>query len=489
MKKIKKLLFTLLIFCCTLTVKAADTTEGPFYFDWDNELIGADIPEDIEYSDNIGYKDGVVTIKSIYRSGVYTSIERYDKDGKLLYDNILDGTWFYSMISDKEYVYAVVSNGNGAEGMSADLSDEDDEIKIIKLNEKMEIVDEIIFKELTQPGTDGMINARRFGHDILSVDNENIYVYCGEDYMLKTAKEFSEWEVLEYTPELSATYFPDLTKEYEVLAGWMEEINNGNYLIDYLVTTHVYEDYYLTSGMKYTTTSPLAIFKLYNNDGEVILEKTNEDYSKFIQGRVIKNYIVLIGLIWDEDFNTTASDILVYDMEGNLLQTISSGNIYHMLNETESGFVVTNIESTCSTTSSGKGITGIEDVRDFADSDYCDNYNNEVYYLQLNIDTKVEGKGTIEVVETSKMGDEITFTVTPEEGYVLSEVKVTDANGKVVTFTDYTFTMPSADVTIEVVFAPENPITADIAIISVIILATIGGAVFVISKKRLNWLN
>lgn len=486
MKKVKYLLISLIMLCCTITVNAE--SEGPFYFDWDNELIGADIEGDIEYSDNIGYKNGVVTIKSIYRDGVYTLIERYDNNGKLLYDNTIEYQWFYSMITDQEYVYAIIENGNGTVDMSSAPEDADGNIKMIKLNEKMEIVDEIVFKEATEPGTDGMVNARRFGHDILAVDENNIYVYCGEDYMLKISKEFDEWEVLEYTEELSAQHFPDLTKEYEILAGWMEEVNNGNYLIDYLVTAHVYEDYYLTSGMKYTTTSPIAIFKLYDNENNLIIEKTNEDYAKFIQGRVIKDYIVLIALVWDANYNTTSSDILVYDMEGNLLQTISSGNIYHMLNETKSGFVVTNVENTCSTTSSGKGIAGIEDVRGELKTEYCDNYNNEVYYLQLNIETKINGEGTIEVVENSKAGENVTFIVNPKEGFVLSEVRVTDKNGNVVTFTDYTFTMPSADVTIEVVFAPENPDTAEIAVIAIIVLATIGGLSFVISKRKLNWL-
>lgn len=57
------------------------------------------------------------------------------------------------------------------------------------------------------------------------------------------------------------------------------------------------------------------------------------------------------------------------------------------------------------------------------------------------------------------------------------------------TITDYTFTMPNADVTIEAIFVPkENPETADIAIIAIIITALIGIIAFFQTKKKLNWL-
>ena len=53
-------------------------------------------------------------------------------------------------------------------------------------------------------------------------------------------------------------------------------------------------------------------------------------------------------------------------------------------------------------------------------------------------------------------------TATDKEGYVLGVVKVTDKDGNVLTFTDYKFTMPSSDVTIEATFLPENPETSDL---------------------------
>ena len=48
--------------------------------------------------------------------------------------------------------------------------------------------------------------------------------------------------------------------------------------------------------------------------------------------------------------------------------------------------------------------------------------------------------------------------------------------------------MPSSDVLIEVEFVKENPNTADIAIVTVIILAIIFGIVLLNVNKKYRWL-
>ena len=101
----------------------------------------------------------------------------------------------------------------------------------------------------------------------------------------------------------------------------------------------------------------------------------------------------------------------------------------------------------------------------------------------------VEGKGKIEVVNSARNGEEVTFKITPEEGYVLGVVKVTDANGNVLTFTSNTFTMPSSDVTIEATFIPENPETSDIKIIVLSVILIIGSIIGFINFKKVKWLD
>ncbi len=111
--------------------------------------------------------------------------------------------------------------------------------------------------------------------------------------------------------------------------------------------------------------------------------------------------------------------------------------------------------------------------------------------IKLNLDyaveTKVEGQGEIKVISRSASGGEVTFEITPKPGYVLSEVKVTDALGNIITFTDYKFTMPSSDVLIEVKFVPENPNTVDILFL-VLPFVIIGGIAAAMMYKKVSWL-
>ena len=95
-----------------------------------------------------------------------------------------------------------------------------------------------------------------------------------------------------------------------------------------------------------------------------------------------------------------------------------------------------------------------------------------------------QGKGKIQVINKQKPGEPVEFVIRPDEGYVLGLVKVTDANGNTVVFTQNRFTMPTADVIIEVEFLVANAKTADIAIIGVSIIAIIAaGIVFTQYRK------
>ncbi len=115
----------------------------------------------------------------------------------------------------------------------------------------------------------------------------------------------------------------------------------------------------------------------------------------------------------------------------------------------------------------------------------------QIYKPYYNISTKTDGRGEIKVSQNNAdVGEGITFEIIPEEGYVLGEVKVTDSEGNVVTFTDYKFTMPSADVLIEAVFIKDskNPNTNDIInickVVFLISLVTYLLSITVIKPKK-----
>ena len=82
--------------------------------------------------------------------------------------------------------------------------------------------------------------------------------------------------------------------------------------------------------------------------------------------------------------------------------------------------------------------------------------------------------GTVKVSPTSaSKGSTVTITVTPDNGYELDNLTVTDKDGKVVSLTDkgdgkYTFTMPASKVTVKASFVetgtePETPVFTDVS--------------------------
>ena len=81
--------------------------------------------------------------------------------------------------------------------------------------------------------------------------------------------------------------------------------------------------------------------------------------------------------------------------------------------------------------------------------------------------------GTVKVSPTrASKGSTVTITVTPDEGYELDKLIVTDKNGDKVKLTDkgdgkYTFKMPASKITVEATFAeistePETPVFTDV---------------------------
>lgn len=503
MKKINYILLMLILFFCTLTVNATAEEKGPFFFDWENTKVEDAYYEQPLLSDNFAFKDGSVIIRTIEKEGtIYSNIEieRRNIKGEVVATNKIEEAVFFSGIADSNNIYIVIIKENTKGEPSSDQY-------VLKLDENLEVVATLPFEAEYTPGVDGMVNARIFGHDILAVKDNYLYVFCGEEYMLRATLELKEWETMEYSKTKFAKYFPDLSTEYDLMNEWMNALYNGgaiNYL-DIEVTTHVYDEKTISSGMRFFNTNsseiPFAgVIKITDNSGKVIFEEINNNYMKFIEARIIGDYVVAIGLtessvMGNSSATELGNDIVIYNMDGDNVQTIETEGSYLFLNEINSGFVATHVEScaykeTDLGSISIEGMTGIEaNMGDSAGTRIC-TYNTEAYYLPLEIETKVEGKGTVEAIHNSRKGEVVTFKVTPEEGYVLSVVKVTDANGNIVTFTDYTFTMPSANVLIEAVFVEDvkNSETADIAIITVVGLLIVAEIVFLITNKQKKWL-
>ncbi|MEE1218446.1 MAG: hypothetical protein U0L20_00825 [Ruminococcus sp.] len=84
-------------------------------------------------------------------------------------------------------------------------------------------------------------------------------------------------------------------------------------------------------------------------------------------------------------------------------------------------------------------------------STYYANFTKAGYSVTCNTATN----GTVTVNKTSApVGETVTITATPNEGYVLDTITVTDADGADITVTNNQFTMPGKDVTVTATFKP-----------------------------------
>jgi hypothetical protein len=484
--------------------------EGPYNLDFETAKKNVPIK-------NVGYKDGYLVIDYDLDEDAVTLI-RYDSKGKVAKQKNYSNIELMDLTVKDDNIYILYDDSYEDSLYLARLDEN------LAIQKKVPVEDDIHFF---------YIFARQVGAKVLKAENNKVYyvksgnnnqpvlVSYKSDLTGREEKEFASNEIYNYYPELKAYEFfrNNLDSEFtdvEYLA-----FDYKNNLMAYTIT----EEYSCRTANHCYETSIL----LYTDSGTKKFEKTiSSDYLYASEIRIIDNYVAVIASTRDN------SDILIYDFNGNLIQTIKSPMFYGEIVDTENGFVV--IQSSCDfgmvkgassffddgddtipkSTASLIAKSKIQmDIVGLTNNPCCEVYgefgifgpithdtsragntqkeaadlicqgNHQVYYLYRNVETKVtQGKGKIQVVKQQKPGEPVEFIITPDEGYVLGKVKVTDANGKTVVFTQNRFTMPSADVTIEVEFLVANAKTADIAIIGVSIIAIIAaGIVFTQYRK------
>ena len=463
MKKIFKFLtICSLFFIFLTTAKAADI----FKFDWETTKHNY-YEEDILFTDNIAYQNGFIT--SILDSEDFASnLTMYDPDGTIIKTNIINNYAIITLKNINNIIYALAMNDTG----TIELLKIKDDLTLDKhLNLEIEITD------YPDPIL-GVTIYDLLGINAIKEDEKNIYVLV-EEFIVKVSKDMNSFETINPTQEDIATYFP----EYEEIV--LNPITNLKQYISVIEN----KKQLIYTGFDIEECPPRgiecindidAIIRL-DEDNKTLWEKEYPDYLFVYNPQVVNKYIVAVGVKKVED--DTQKEIIILDMNGNIVQTIVNDDPF-IITGGNYNFMVNNVDESSeycpiAPPSSTEGEVIMK----------CYKYWQKVYYIPLNISTKVEGKGKIEVVNSARNGEEVTFKITPEEGYVLGVVKVTDANGNVLTFTSNTFTMPSLDVTIEATFIPENPETSDIKIIVLSVILIIGSIIGFINFKRVKWLD
>lgn len=463
MKKITKYLIAfILFFTCLIQVKATEI----FKYDWETTKNDY-YEEEMFFTDNIAYQNGFIT-SIIDKYDLASNLTKYDPDGKILKNNKINNYIIITLKNVNNNIYALALNGSN-------------NIELLKIKDDLTLEKHLNLEIEITESPDPILGVTIY--DLLGVtsikeDESNIYILV-EEFIVKVAKDMSSFETINPTQEDIATYFP----EYEEII--LNPITNLKQYISVIEN----KKQLIYTGFDIEECPPRgiecindidAIIRL-DEDNKTLWEKEYPDYLFVYNPQVVNKYIVAVGVKKVED--DTQKEIIILDMNGNIVQTIVNDDPF-IITGGNYNFMVNNVDES----SEYCPIAPHSSTRT-APAIKCYKHWQKVYYIPLNISTKVEGKGKIEVVNSARNGEEVTFKITPEEGYVLGVVKVTDANGNVLTFTSNTFTMPSSDVTIEATFIPENPETSDIKIIVLSVILIIGSIIGFINFKKVKWLD
>ena len=480
---------------CLVDVKAesdkpAFENQEIFIHDWqtDNEFESI---INIMFSDSVGYYDyGYISSKLNidFDAEVFSSkLVKYDVLGNILKEKVFKDTLLidYVIIDNVIYTLSLETSALSDESVLC-ITIYDLDFKI--LNQYI-IGNEEIFFDIFE----NILLFKQLNLDIFSTDNDgNGYLVVpgfpfvfafGPDYddleMLKGSnyvyKYFPYYDILEHKKEYNYIGY-DIKDNVEVLSGG----SACSFLEIPTADPKGISD--VASGCE-----SFGVISLYI-DNEEIWTNLYHEYTGIINPRIVDNYIIAIGTL------ESYSEIIILNMDGEIVQKIDLSDGYYYLESGEKSFIVISLDETdsnnCPMSIPAPVVDGLDignvGVTGESTTLPCFTVKNEVWYIPLTIETKTDGNGTVTAVASSRYGEDVSFTVTPKEGFVLGEVKVTDEFGNVVTFTDYHFTMPNANVVIDVTFLPKNSETADIAITILVSIAFVACIVFVINKRKIE---
>ena len=467
----KKILFALLLFfSAILTINAEKEW---ITYDW--SIKQGPTSNYLFYDETMETTDGYVTT-SITQD--YLGIMRkISKDGKtIIWEEKNNWGLYLSINQDENYYYGLVFVNNGSYY---------GDIYICKiLNDGT--IDEWLYLETNDTVYDGEIYVSEgkiyvityaYDEDTDSYGASKLYTTepLLQDYKVKKYSNLTKTE-LEFLDSITDNRTPLLSEEWNDI--FPEEydyiyISNQFYSGDALYAVGDVEQGGVTHGF---------VLKIDMDKKVQWLKKSEEGYHYFDATASSSEYIGIIAYKDDTEIgyernpNTVESYIYIYDKDGNLVETHD---------------VASEIGTTRADVTHFLPFNGYILAQAFA---YDENNVFSSYLIRYNvkyfIKTKIDGKGTIEVsTDKTSAGDEVIFTITPEEGYILSKVKVIDSDGNVLTFTDNTFTMPSSDVTIEATFVPENPNTKDVAIVCCFIIIALGIFLTIRNIRKIKWLD
>ncbi len=303
---------------------AADLNYGKY---WSNEGSAQHDPRNANISFSYVVGDGYLYVSAFEEYAKYYN-KKGDYIGELNY-------WIENIYAYKDKIYAFDVTFD-ITGLIKSY------YKIIVYNDKLEKVNEISLPFIPEDkwSSSSSISLRMDGYDVCTEVDDKIIFYSLFG-LLSVDFSTGESEILENNDENLKKYFPMIYMKVK------EEKNSTKYY-----SSHASRNKYLAkSGSQANSQSRNneAFLEIYRS-GKLVETVVNADYNNFYNIELIHNLIVLIGTYSDiSHYRVDKSDILVYDLEGNLKQTINLNSSFVGMNSYDKGFIVSRlyIEGIC----------------------------------------------------------------------------------------------------------------------------------------------
>ena len=433
MKRIKYLLFTLLLSICSIDLVSA---KDLLTFNKEHIL------NDTTYISDLTSTNESTLVVDILNNNTY--IRKYDSN--------------YNLISSIELLN--LSN-----------------TKIINYNDKYIVVglSNSILKYFVIDSNLTILNSFDTTDTIDLSSSVNLYNYDNNVYILFRSKTGTLSNSNLYkidtnynlTKNIISTYNPDelksiLKSDYYIMHRSGQFIDNKTSI--YVSSTSI-EDSYVLSGYKEDNTfNKIGLITLLDNTGIEIWSKELTDIVSLESVVTINDKIVVLANKKDNN-----SYLTIFDKEGNIEKEIlakANNQDYKLtliknlstLNIVENYTLQTAIKPTIKT-----------------------------YTFDCNINIKESFYGDISIPENANPNEVVTFSIKPNTSYELKEVIVKDSEGNNVPVEDNSFVMPANSVDVTAVYDVKNPETAD-NIVFYILAGILILLVFTKVYKKYKWL-
>lgn len=449
MKKI--LLMTIAFFGIVLCnkVSALDFVE-----EWKTQDVSI-TEENLIYNNYTSYLEGYLNSYVITNDGNYTSVlTYYDKKGNVLLTKNNISFRIDDLITDGENIYALYYNSTLELGNT---------YGIVLFNKNLEIQKEVILTDYNR--NEEIYRRKLLGDSFISIENNNIIIDSGSIIFVV------DKELTKDSYESSNQFHTSDYNNYNMINGRYSTYKDGR--AEYK-SVKLKNDKIVASGSYYTNNCSdendmhcsIALVSVFDKDYNKIWTKDYGDYLSITNAHYIGRYIIGIATKYS-GHGSSEYYVIIMDQEGNIIKELKKDSKILMLKDINNGFMVTNYSTQNNT------------------------FNTDLYRIMNTISIKKTGSGRVEVSGSGLAGSVVDFKILPDNGFTLSNIKVTDVEGNKIEINNNTFVMPESDVLIEAVFvsAVINPETADLTVIVLFIVASVALFLTIYFVKEKKWLD